>query len=158
MADQIENITNSDSGVNNGADTSQYIDALKKMKETSVSRDAYDKLMADNKALLDAMINGRDIELPAKEEPEVDVKKLREEYLATDGSESNIDFFKKLMTLRNETIKEYGQDPIFAKGHKYTSSANEMQEISEAYNIISDCLEQSDGDNDTFMRLLNRRF
>ena len=76
---EIDNITNSDSGENNvDMGTNNYIEAIKEMKAKSVSRDAYDKLMADNKALLDAMINGGNIELPQEPAPEpVDIQKLR---------------------------------------------------------------------------------
>ena len=98
---EIDNITNSDSGENNvDMGTNNYIEAIKEMKAKSVSRDAYDKLMADNKALLDAMINGGNIELPQEPAPEpVDIQKLRNKLFSTEDA-------KKSMNSKSKKIKE----------------------------------------------------
>ena len=50
--------------------TSEYIGQSKKLKESSVSRDDYDKLRADNKKLIDALANGTKLE--SKVEPKID--------------------------------------------------------------------------------------
>ena len=45
--------------------TQDYLAAIKELKEKSVDRSEYDKLRAENKKLIDAVVNGQ----PSQEEP-----------------------------------------------------------------------------------------
>ena len=47
--------------------TQDYLAAIKELKEKSVDRSEYDKLRAENKKLIDAVVNGQ----PGQEEPVV---------------------------------------------------------------------------------------
>ena len=55
-------LLNSESGEENVNDSIDYIEAIKEMKQNSVSKKAYDKLREENKQLLDSLINGKEIE------------------------------------------------------------------------------------------------
>ena len=75
-----EEVKQVDSGAKDVGDATNYIEAIKEMKANSVDRRAYDKLMADNKALLDAIVNGKEVAAAAAAPKEpVNVQKLREE-------------------------------------------------------------------------------
>ena len=50
--------------------SNDYNDKIKKLKESSVSKDDYNKLKADNKKLIDALASGTKIE--GKVEPKID--------------------------------------------------------------------------------------
>ena len=43
-------------------DNTNYIDAIKDLKQNSVSKEKYDALAAENKKLVDALVNGEEIE------------------------------------------------------------------------------------------------
>ena len=43
-------------------DSIDYIEAIKEMKQNSVTRESYDKLKSENKQLLDALVNGKEIQ------------------------------------------------------------------------------------------------
>ena len=42
-------------------DNTDYIDAIKDLKQNSVGKDKYDALKAENKKLLDAIVNGQEL-------------------------------------------------------------------------------------------------
>lgn len=79
MEDQNTVQTNTSvSGEQNVGDATNYVEAIKEIKANSVSKEKYDKLMADNKALLEAMINGAELPTqPQVEKKPVDVNELR---------------------------------------------------------------------------------
>ena len=54
----VDDINNSVTGQENVDDSFDYISALNEMKQNSVSRSEYEKLKADNKRLLDSIVNG----------------------------------------------------------------------------------------------------
>lgn len=64
-------------------DNTDYIAAIKELKENSVDRSKYDALKAENKKLLDSIVNGTEIA-----QPTVEQKKSTEELRAAWLSEN----------------------------------------------------------------------
>lgn len=155
---EIENITNSDAGENNvDMGTNNYIEAIKEMKAKSVSRDAYDKLMADNKALLDAMINGGNIELPQEPAPEpVDIQKLRNKLFSTENDLNNLEYAKTALEFRNAMIDQKGIDPFLPMGAKISPTAEDVQGAEKLATALQSCIDYADGDSQLFTQELMR--
>ena len=53
-----------------------YIAAINELKQNSVDRSKYEQLRADNKRLLDSIVNGQTIEIPASK-PKPDITELK---------------------------------------------------------------------------------
>lgn len=70
MNEETKDLTNV-SQQENVNDSNDYIEAIKEMKQNSVSKEAYEKLKKENKQLLDSIINGSELntEHIKKEEP-----------------------------------------------------------------------------------------
>ena len=80
--------------VNVEDNTNDYIEQIKKLKESSVSRDDYDKLKADNKKLIDALANGTPIN--DKVESKVSaVEKINNLRTKLFSKESNLDNYEE---------------------------------------------------------------
>ena len=78
--------------------TPDYLSAIKDLKKNSVNREEYDKLKAENKRLLDTIVNGQDVEV--EEEPKYrDVGEIREELF--NHEHNNLDYVKLALELRN---------------------------------------------------------
>lgn len=151
MAEENKDLT-PDTSV--GADNAQYIDAIKKLKASSVDKEAYDKLLKENKMLLDSIVESK----PATEQPEtpkVDVKALRKDLL-TNENLSNLDYAKKALALRNELIKEGKDDPFLPTGHKIIYSADDEVIAQRVADALEHCVEVADGDSAIFTNELQR--
>lgn len=61
-------ILKSESGEENVNDSIDYIEAIKEMKQNSVSKESHEKVKQENKRLMDALINNKQIETPKKKE------------------------------------------------------------------------------------------
>lgn len=66
MAD--EQLTNESSEVDDT--TVDYISAIQNLKQNTVDRSKYDELRAENKKLLESIVNGREIEMPEAKQKE----------------------------------------------------------------------------------------
>ena len=82
--------------------TQDYLAAIKELKEKSVDRSEYDKLRAENKRLIDAVVNGQ----PGQEEQVVvkhskeQIDELRNDLFNSPRELNNLEFITKTMELR----------------------------------------------------------
>ena len=73
--------------------TQDYVAAIKELKQNSVDRSKYEELRAENKKLLDSIVNGQSLEAP-KQEDVKSIDQLRSELFNGETELSNINFIK----------------------------------------------------------------
>lgn len=146
---------NSVSQQENVNDSTDYIEALKEMKQNSVDRAAYDKLKSENKQLLDALVNGKEIEMK-KEEP-VDVSKLRKDLFNKDKQMSNLDYVSSALKLRDALIERGERDPFLPYGDKVSLTAEHYEKAEQVATVLRECVDFADGDSGIFTAELQRR-
>lgn len=149
MADnQIESGANVDE---NGVD---YVEAIKQLRDTTVSKDAYDKLKSENKRLLDSLVRGETIEQPAEA---VDVTELRKELFSGDVDMSNLEYMEKVMQLRDAIVEAGGTDPFLPYGKKIIPTDEDIATADRVAETIKECIEYAEGDSAVFTNELQRR-
>lgn len=151
-----EEMTNSVSQQENLDDTSQYIEAIKEMKANSVSKQAYDKLQDQNKQLLDALINGKEIELPQQKEP-VDVNKIRSTLFDEDRPLTNLQYASNALQLRDELLARGERDPFLPYGQNISPTDEDIAKAERVATVMRECVEYADGDSELFTNELMRR-
>lgn len=137
-----------------------YLDAIKEIKQNSVDRKEYDKLKAENKKLLKAVVDGQ----PAKEETkqeviptDEDVNNIRKELLNPDGELSNLEYAQKALELRDAILKKGGRDPFLPKGRKVQITRDDIYRANNTAEVIRECIEYAKGDSKAFTNELMRR-
>lgn len=131
-----------------------YIETIKKLKETTVSKEEYEKLVADNKKLIETLANGGTIE---KEEPKkVDIKALREKLYSDDVNVSNLEFCSMALELRDEIIKQGGGDPFLPVGKQIAPTAEDVQKANQVAEALKSCIDYAEGDSAVFTNELQR--
>lgn len=138
--------------VNDGID---YIEALKEMKQNSVSRESYDKLKSENKQLLDALVQGKEIELPKEEK--VDIDALRKKLFNKDTSLSNLEYVDTALKLRKALIEEGERDPFLPYGDRVDTKPELYEKAENVANVLQECVDFADGDSGIFTAELQRR-
>ena len=140
-------------------DNTNYIDAIKDLKQNSVSKEKYDALVAENKKLVDALVNGEEIET----EQEDELKPRLEYYKAYKENEFNTDleYWTNFLNLREATIKEYGKDPcvtgnygLTPEGERIEPAYGEAETIDQQLGVIKDMISEADGDPTVFSTLM----
>ena len=139
--------------------TNDYIAQIKKLKETSVSKDDYNKLKADNKKLIDALANGTQLE--GKVEPKVsaveNINNLRKKLFSKGSNLDNLEYCKTAVELRDALIENGERDPFLPFGHNVVATDSDHETANRVATVMRECIDYADGDSDIFTNELQRR-
>lgn len=138
-------------------DNAQYIEAINRLKENSVDKAKYEKLKAENKALLDSVVNGQTIEMP-KQEDKKSISDLRDKFFENvQKSATDIQIVKSSLELRDALIEDGQADPYLPLGPQIAPTQLDVEAANRTAEIYKDCIEYANGDNQLFINELQRR-
>lgn len=135
-------------------DRTDYIEAIKEIKQNSVDKEKYNRLKEENQKLLQSLVNGETIKQDV--EP-VNVNQLRKELFSQDADYNNLDYMTKVMTLRDALIEQGEKDPFLPWGQKITPSQEDVDTANRVAEIVKDCIDYAEGDSAVFTNELQRR-
>ena len=148
-----ENKTNETGEV---VDNTDYIAAINKLKENSVDRSKYESLKAENKKLLDAIVNGQSVEVPQEKQKKT-IEELRETLFS--GKEvTNLEYVTNALELRKQLIENGKPDPFVPVSKQDTTP--EYVKIATAENVangLQELVDYADGDPEVFQREFVKR-
>lgn len=146
-----EKVETSQEVVNDNAD---YIEAIKNLKASSVDKAVYDKKVEENKKLLQALVQGDVIKPEIVTGPS---KKELEDIML--HSNSNLDIAKASLKHRELVLEETGRDEYACgttSARAYNPSAEQLMQAEQTAKILTELVEQADGDRDYFNTLLKK--
>lgn len=146
--DKIENGTGTDV-----VDNTDYIAAIKELKQNSVDRSKYEALRAENKKLLDSIVNGTPVEV--KVEDKKSIEELRAAYLKED--QSNLEYITNTLKLREAIIAEGKPDPFLPIGEQIMPTDDDIKTAEKVANVLQECVDYAEGDSAVFTNELQRR-
>lgn len=133
----------------------QYIDALKRMQENTVPKEEYKKLQDENRKLLNAFVNGEQIEQPEEKATEEDINALRKKLF--DSELNNLDYIDTTLKLRTALIDNGQQDPFLPSGSQVFPTADDIAAANRVADVMQECVDYADGDSGLFTQELMRR-
>lgn len=148
----VDDINNSVTGQENVDDSVDYISALNEMKQNSVSRSEYEKLKADNKRLLDSIVNGTSENVEVL--PKKSIEELRKNFMKE--GVSNLDYWKNALELRERLIEEGQPDPMIPTGVRVAANQMDYDGVEKLVSGIQHCIDYADGDSQLFTNELQR--
>ena len=136
-------------------DNTDYIAAIKELKQNSVDRQKYDQVVAEKKALLDALVSGEEVQVPNASRRTNE--EIRKEMFTQNSGLSNIQYAKDALELRENLISEGKPDPFVPIGRQYTPTDDDIACANKVATILQECIDYSEGDNAVFTNELQRR-
>ena len=139
--------------------TQDYLAAIKELKEKSVDRSEYEKLRAENKKLIDTVVNG----LPGQEEQVVvkhskeQIDDLRNELFNSPSELNNLEYITKAMELREALIENGEPDPFLPVGKQISPTRDDIEGAEKVAQVYKECIEYAEGDSEVFTNELMRR-
>ena len=139
--------------------TQDYLAAIKELKQNSVNRSEYDKLRAENKKLIDTVVNG----LPGQEEQVVvkhskeQIDDLRNELFNSPRELNNLEYVTKAMELREALIENGEPDPFLPVGKQISPTRDDLEGAEKVAQVYKECIEYAEGDSEVFTNELMRR-
>lgn len=152
--EEEKEVLKSESGTEEVDDSVDYIEAIKEIKQNSVSRSSYEKLKQDNKRLMDALIQNKQIETPKKEE--IDVKSIEKRLAERDPRMKSLEGFKLALKLREADLAAGKIDPFISANNK-TPSKEDLESAQRRADIYQECIDYAQGDPALFSQELTRR-
>lgn len=142
-----------ENGTGEVVDNTDYIAAIKELKENSVDRSKYEALRAENKKLLDSIVNGTPVEV--KVEDKKSIEELRAAYLKED--QSNLEYITNTLKLREAIIAEGKPDPFLPIGEQIMPTDDDVKTAEKVANVLQECVDYAEGDSAVFTNELQRR-
>ena len=139
--------------------TTDYIEAITQLKKNSVDRSEYDKLRAENKRLIDAVVNGQ----PGQEEQVVvkhskeQIDDLRNELFNSPRELTNLEYVTKAMELREALIENGEPDPFLPVGKQISPTRDDLEGAEKVAQVYKECIDYAEGDSEVFTNELMRR-
>ena len=136
--------------------TEDYLESIKTLKENTVSKEDYNKLLVENKRLLKTVIDGQpgDIETPptAKHRP---IQEIRDELFNKENN--NLRYAELSLELRDAILEDGGEDPFVPYGEKIQPTQDDREKAEKTAKIFKECIEYAQGDSQLFTQELQRR-
>ena len=134
--------------------TQDYLEAIQSLKQNSVDRSEYEKLKAENKKLINAVVNGQTVDVEAKPQYR-DVDEIRDELF--NHEHNNLEYVKLALELRSTLIAKGEADPFLPMGSQIAPTADDIEAAEKVANIYQECIDYADGDSKLFTQELMRR-
>lgn len=132
----------------------QYIAAIEDLKASTVSKDVYNKLRAENKKLLDALVSGE--QLPTTPEEKPDINELRKKLFGEEQL-SNLEYIETALSLRNSLIEAGERDPFLPYGDKVDITSEQIETAQKVADSLQEMLDFAEGDSGVFTAEYQRR-
>ena len=133
-----------------------YIDTINDLKAKTVSKEKYDKLLAEKKDLVNALRNNSQVTL-VNPEKEVDVDELRAELFKENNNMTNLQYVEKSLKLRNAILEQEGIDIFLPNGSGYVYDKSDADKANYVAQVFQDCVDYAEGDDRLFTQELSRR-
>lgn len=136
----------------NGAE--DYVEALKKLRDTTVPKTEYEKLKGENKRLLDTLVSGGSIDPEDAPGDKRTTEEIREQLFERETT--NLQYWKNALALRERIMDEGGRDPFLPYAHDYVPTEEDIAASERVVEAVTMCIERADGDPDIFTNELQR--
>ena len=133
--------------------TPDYLAAINELKQNSVNREDYNKLKAENKKLLDSIVNGTPVEVQSPQRKSIE--ELRAAYLKED--QTNIEYISNTLKLREALIAEGKPDPFLPIGEQILPTDEDIAAANKVASVLQECVDYAEGDSAVFTNELQRR-
>ena len=133
--------------------TPDYLAAINELKQNSVNREDYNKLKAENKKLLDSIVNNVPVEVQSPQRKSID--ELRAAYLKED--QTNLEYISNALKLREALISEGKPDPFLPIGEQILPTDEDVAAANKVASVLQECVDYAEGDSAVFTNELQRR-
>ena len=133
--------------------TPDYLAAINELKQNSVNREDYNKLKAENKKLLDSIVNGTPVEVQSPQRKSIE--ELRAAYLKED--QTNIEYISNALKLREALMAEGKPDPFLPIGEQILPTDEDIAAANKVASVLQECVDYAEGDSAVFTNELQRR-
>ena len=144
MADEI---------LTEGIEEIDYVAQIDTLKKNSVPVERYNKMVEENKKLLDTLVNNGQL-TPENTAPKASIEELRAKL--NNGNNTNLSYIQTALELRDRLIEEGEEDIFVPQGRKISATREDYESANRVAEGLRACIEYADGDSEIFTQELQR--
>lgn len=133
--------------------TQDYIAEIQKLKESTVSKEQYQRLLEDNKRLIQSLASG---ERGEAEGASAGVEELRKK-LSNPEDMTNLKYITAALELREKVMETGGDDPFLPNGTHARATAADREAAERVAAVMQECVDAADGNDGVFTAQLMAR-
>lgn len=137
----------------NAVEEIDYVAQIDALRKNSVPIDQYNKMVSENKKLLNTLVNNGQIESESQA-PKEKVEDLRAKLF--DSSNSNLEYIETALKLRDRLLEEGYEDPFVPQGRKISATREDYELAEKVADGFRACIEYANGDSEIFTQELQR--
>ena len=123
-----------------------YVKVIQELKENTVPKDQYSKLLDEKKRLIEALRDGNTLE---EEDAPKTNKELRGIIFGRERR-SNVELAEAMLTLRNNLVEEGGHSASPFLPTSGAISQSDLDDEQMFVDLLEHCIDLADGDNGVF--------
>ena len=135
--------------------TPDYLAAIKELKQNSVDRSKYEELRAENKRLINEVLNGTQVEKEAVE-AKPSIQELREKLFNTED-QTNLEYITNALNLRKALIESGKDDPFVPSGSQYNPTQADYERANRVAQVLQEMVDASEGNPAIFRNEYEKR-
>ena len=139
------------------APESNLLKAYEELKETTVPREDYEKVLEMNKQLLDASFNGKGDEEDEEEKSSPSIDELRADLYGGKKQLNDLEYWEKTLALRKACMEKGMTDPLVPVGKDVSPTQNDFAFAEKLVETVEECISLANGDSGEFTRQLDKR-
>lgn len=128
----------------------EYIQQVKDLKENTVSKEEFSKVVAERDKLAEAILNDRG--QPKEEGPKKSIAELAKD--CQEKNLTNIEAAKRALSYRKAVLDETGHDVFLPNSKEYSSSDKDKEEANKVAETLETLIKESNGSNIVFTAML----
>ena len=135
------------------------VQKLAEVKQNSVSKEEYERVLKLNKDLVNQMMNDQKVEQNDQQDTNYDdiIKSAQEKLFTQDGTLNNLEYCSTALQLRDAILAKTGEDIFVAKGHKISPDETDYEKAENVAQVLREVIEYAEGDSEIFTVELQRR-
>lgn len=134
-----------------------YIEVIQNLKNNTVSKAEYERVIAENKTLANAFATSQPASAEAPDEPthtQEEIDNLTTKL--TSKNLSNLEYIKTSLALRDAVISVHGTDPFLPTNSGYVATDADVEKANRIADGLRQMVEYANGDPKLFNSELQR--
>lgn len=138
-----------------GDDTApDYIATIQQLRDSTVSKEQYQKVKDENQRLLKTLVEGGQLEQSSTAQDTMSIDELRNNLMHEDMT--NLEYWQTALDLRKKLMDKGQKDPFLPWSKDYVPTEQDIATAKRVADVVGQCIDYADGDSSIFTNELQR--
>ena len=154
MENENTTIETNSTGIQGDDTAPDYIATIQQLRDSTVSKEQYQKVRDENQRLLKTLVEGGQLEQASTAKDTMSIEELRNNLIHKEMT--NLEYWQTALDLRQKLIDKGQKDPFLPWSKDYVPTEQDIATAQRVADVVSQCIDYADGDSSIFTNELQR--